>query len=257
MNKKKIITLITATSLFASLAIGGTLAYFTDEDAAKNTFTVGDVDVELDEPSWTQEEGGNMLLPGMEYDKDPTITLQPTSQPSYVFLEMTLDNHKRFINLMGINNAEMLNSDDDASNDVVFDSNTYFEEFVTGLKNKDAKVLAVVDQWFGGIDYDKWEIIESSATEESGTIVLGYIGDGTPEGAICYANDEIVFMETFGMPGTVTKEMLETDEYNSDIYNEGKPFNMTFNVGAIQKEGFYEEGLNIVDILTTAYGEFK
>ncbi len=255
MNRKKIIGLVSTVTLCTSLAIGGTLAYFTDEDAAVNTFTVGDVDIELEEPSWEQEEGGNTLLPSTEYKKDPTITVQSDSQPSYIFLEMKLDNHKKFINLMGVNNATVLNSDEDPSNDVKFDSNTYYDEFVAGLKNKDEAVLAVVSQWFGGIDYSKWEVITSQDSAESGTIVLGYIGDGTSEGAICNAGDEIVFMKTFGMPGTITKDMIETAENNANIYNGGKPFNMTFNAAAIQAEGIYQPELSITEILTKAYQE--
>ena len=47
MNKKKILVLAVALSMVAILAIGSTIAYFTDTDARKNVFTVGNVDIQL------------------------------------------------------------------------------------------------------------------------------------------------------------------------------------------------------------------
>ena len=47
--KKKILSLTLVVCLLAIAVVGGTLAYFTDEDAATNVFTVGDLDITLDE----------------------------------------------------------------------------------------------------------------------------------------------------------------------------------------------------------------
>lgn len=47
MNKRKIILLALSLCMVAILAVGGTLAYFTDTDNAVNTFTVGNVQIEL------------------------------------------------------------------------------------------------------------------------------------------------------------------------------------------------------------------
>ena len=41
MNKKKLITTLGALSLAATITIGGTVAYLTDQDAADNKFTGG------------------------------------------------------------------------------------------------------------------------------------------------------------------------------------------------------------------------
>lgn len=56
MNKKKILSLCLVICLLATAVIGGTLAYFTDNDAKTNTFTVGDVKIHIDE--WMQNEDG-------------------------------------------------------------------------------------------------------------------------------------------------------------------------------------------------------
>ena len=48
--KKKILSLTLVVCLLAIAVVGGTLAYFTDDTGvAENTFTVGDVEITLDE----------------------------------------------------------------------------------------------------------------------------------------------------------------------------------------------------------------
>ena len=53
--KKKILVLCLVVALAVTAVVGGTLAYFTDKDAATNTFTAGGVDIALIE----QERDGN------------------------------------------------------------------------------------------------------------------------------------------------------------------------------------------------------
>lgn len=58
MKKKTILVVAIAVMLVAALVVGGTLAYFTDTKSAKNTFTVGNVDIELLESSLHRENAG-------------------------------------------------------------------------------------------------------------------------------------------------------------------------------------------------------
>ena len=58
MKKKTILVAAIAVMLVAALVVGGTLAYFTDTEAAKNSFTVGNVDIELLESSLHRENAG-------------------------------------------------------------------------------------------------------------------------------------------------------------------------------------------------------
>lgn len=58
MKKKTILVAAIAVMLVAALVVGGTLAYFTDKDNATNTFTVGNVDIELLESSLHRENAG-------------------------------------------------------------------------------------------------------------------------------------------------------------------------------------------------------
>ena len=57
--KKKLTLVVTCIVLVAAMVIGGTLAYFTDTKNATNTFTVGNVKINLIE----QQRGKNGLVP--------------------------------------------------------------------------------------------------------------------------------------------------------------------------------------------------
>lgn len=108
MNKKKLVSLCLVLALAITAAIGGTMAYFTDyTDTAENTFTVGNVDIELDEAD-VDENGvvitdgqGNVLprvtendyklFPGHTYVKDPTVTVQADSEEAYIRMLVTIN----------------------------------------------------------------------------------------------------------------------------------------------------------------------
>ena len=58
MTKKKILVLALTIAMVAILAVGGSLAYLTDTKSATNTFTVGNVKIELLESSLHRENAG-------------------------------------------------------------------------------------------------------------------------------------------------------------------------------------------------------
>lgn len=90
---KKKLTLVVSLLLVMALSIGGTLAYLTDKtDAIENTFTVGNVTIELTETFNTDTDGENgndawtgKIVPGATVDKDPTITVVEGSEKCYVY----------------------------------------------------------------------------------------------------------------------------------------------------------------------------
>lgn len=67
---KKFIAVFLTVVLTATVAIGGTLAYLTDRDSEANVFTVGDVNIDLNE---TFNQGAT-LIPGVSIEKKPTVT---------------------------------------------------------------------------------------------------------------------------------------------------------------------------------------
>lgn len=86
MSMKKARTAIIASALVGCLAIGGISAYFTDADTATNTFTVGKVEIDLQEPKWTPPED---ITPDEEFKKDPKI-VNTGNNESYVFMEVVV-----------------------------------------------------------------------------------------------------------------------------------------------------------------------
>lgn len=104
MNKtKKLLLSILAVALVAAIAIGGTMAYLTDRERVVNSFTVGNVDITLDEekvnpdgtptPADDERVQSNEyhLIPGCTYVKDPTVTVKAGSEESYVRMLVTIN----------------------------------------------------------------------------------------------------------------------------------------------------------------------
>lgn len=60
MNKKKIIAVALCVCMAATAIVGGTLAYFTDTDSATNTFTTGNVVIDLIEQERKYDDDGNV-----------------------------------------------------------------------------------------------------------------------------------------------------------------------------------------------------
>ena len=70
MNKRKLLTLALTLCMVAILAIGGTMAYFTDTDQQKNVFTTGNVQIDLFEDFAGSEENPAKLMPTTGKDTD-------------------------------------------------------------------------------------------------------------------------------------------------------------------------------------------
>lgn len=101
--KKKLLSLLCVLVLVVG-AVVGTYAYLTDEETAVNTFTVGNVDIQLDEAvvdvygekqgnDRTEQGEGNAykLIPGHYYTKDPKVTVLAGSEKSYVRMLVTFN----------------------------------------------------------------------------------------------------------------------------------------------------------------------
>ena len=117
MKKKSLIMLMCALTIISSVAFG-TIAYLTDRAGVTNRFTIGNVDIVVDETEVdengnpipnldydpndpndpddpnlrTEEENEYPLIPGSEYIKDPTMTVKAGSEKAYVRMVVTLSN---------------------------------------------------------------------------------------------------------------------------------------------------------------------
>lgn len=112
MKKTKFLISMLSVILILAVALVGTLAYLTDREKVVNTFTVGDVNIKLDEAVVDQngvavgtdrtEEGNKYhLIPGQSYVKDPTLTVSEGSEESYVRVLVTINCYKELTNILG------------------------------------------------------------------------------------------------------------------------------------------------------------
>lgn len=95
----KALTLVLCAVLLVCASVMGTLAYLQDtSDVVTNTFTVGNVQITLDEAKVTEygvKDGDTRvieniykLIPGHNYLKDPTIHVAKGSEQCYLFVKV-------------------------------------------------------------------------------------------------------------------------------------------------------------------------
>ena len=193
--KKKILTLSLVVALAATAIIGGTLAYFTDyTDDTVNTFTVGNVDITLDEAEVDEygkdkgtrkDEGeGNAykLVPGHTYVKDPTVTVLKGSEPSYVRVFVTF------------NKADEL--------ETLFDDPFLPEKLVAGWD---------ANTWVStGVIKEDTVIIEGTNETEK-TLTYEFRYNGTVDAREADVKLDALF-DTFTIPSDITNSELKTLE---------------------------------------------
>ncbi|MDY5564655.1 MAG: TasA family protein [Candidatus Limivicinus sp.] len=171
--KKKITAIALVVCLVAVAVVGGSLAYFTDTDKATNTFTVGNVDITLTEPKWVEEKA--TLIPGREIAKDPTITVEETSQRAYTFMKVQL-------------------SDDFAQ---------LIADYATAQKinpNDETQMKALIAAWFSSTVQPK--IMEYSLTENY--VILGVLSPKDP-------GQSVTYFDAITVPAEVVGSMIKAD----------------------------------------------
>ena len=109
-TKSKALLLTLCAVLLVAASVLGTMAYLTSTDTVTNTFTIGKVEIKLDEAKVNADgipvEGAARvqansykLMPGTTYTKDPTVTVKAGSEESYVRMKVTFNNATKIIAL--------------------------------------------------------------------------------------------------------------------------------------------------------------
>ena len=81
---KKKLTTVLAIVLVVALSVAGTYAYLTSKTATiTNTFTVGNVKIDLTETTGTEYQ----LIPGKVHEKNPIVTVKGGSEKCYLFVK--------------------------------------------------------------------------------------------------------------------------------------------------------------------------
>lgn len=106
--KKKILALSMCIALAAIAIVGASLAYFTDTKTATNTFTMGNVQIKLDETDIKNPKGDRVtsneynVYPGLVVDKDPTVH-NTGNNGAWVRAIVTIENGMNWLGLYNDN----------------------------------------------------------------------------------------------------------------------------------------------------------
>lgn len=85
MKKKKVFLIVIALCTILSVGVGITVAYLMSKSQEiENTFTYGDVNIELRE----SPTGQYIMLPGTDIAKDPTVIVKAPSEACWIFLKI-------------------------------------------------------------------------------------------------------------------------------------------------------------------------
>lgn len=95
-TRSKALLLTLCAVLLVTASVLGTLAFLTSTDKVENTFSVGQVQITLDEKDTDNSTPGAErdqanayhLLPGHAYEKDPTVHVDPVSEDSWIFVKV-------------------------------------------------------------------------------------------------------------------------------------------------------------------------
>lgn len=227
---KKVLLLVLCAVLLVGVSVAGTVAYLTSQDEVVNTFTVGQVAIELHE---TDEETRNdqtvgldlHLLPGIPVDKDPTVTVKEDSEDSYVRVNVT------------VSDVEKLKA--------AFEGLTY-----SGVHGEDLPY--VTDGMFNlHLIVEGWSA-EDWAFESynNGVYEFRYVGELAQDGVI--PKNENADTE---LPALFTKVVLPTDMTNALIENL-EDVTITVTAEAIQADGFVANGeKTAADAAWEAFGD--
>ena len=198
---KKAALLLCSAVLLVCISIGATVAYLTSSKTVTNTFTVGKVEIKLDEAVvdangndlGTRTEQGNAnykLLPGHTYTKDPTVTVLKGSESCYVKMTVTFTK------------ADEL--------DAIFDPNG-----------------ATLTSIFNGYDSTNWTYKGNAEDTSANTRTYEFWykeAVAAPDGNV--ALDAL--FDSITVPGTITNAQLATID----------GMTITVNAYAIQADGF-------------------
>lgn len=198
---KKMLMAVVAIVLIVVVSVSATFAYLTADDSVENTFTVGKVEITLDEADVNTDgspvegaervkENDYKLLPGHTYIKDPMVTVKEGSEASYIKMTVTFSK------------AGAL--------DAIF-----------------APTGADLTSIFDGYDPASWIYKGNTedATKDTRTYEFWYKDAvGAPDADVAL---EALF-DSITVPGTITKEQLATIE----------GMTITVNAYAIQADGF-------------------
>lgn len=168
--KKKITTIFLCAALFAIVAVGASLAYFTDTDSKTNTFTTAKVDITLIE-NFKQD---SKLVPGTSKDgnaveKEVTVKNESGSEPSYVRVHIAVPSALVDQDLNSYNDMLHWNFKADAWTPKGWSLKPTYTENDNGWTDNGWANQNAYNTEINGVDYTVWVVTYRSILEPGAT----------------------------------------------------------------------------------------
>ena len=174
--KKKSMIAVVAVVFALCFAIGGTLAWLIDTTSeVKNTFTVGDINIELWEHDYESDTLGSdtvtgndnyKMIPGDTLPKDPYVIVKANSEACWLFVKV--EKSGNFDDFMTCDIADGWTALNDADNDGVADDGVYYRE-VGATGDNDSNPLYILESnkvtVNGEVTKDKLSALTSEGVE--------------------------------------------------------------------------------------------
>lgn len=225
--KKRTVALVLAIVLVFAVAVGGTVAYLTSTANVKNTFTVGSVNIKLDEAKVTPDgkavtpaervtANDYKLMPGHVYTKDPTVTVLNGSEESYVRMKVTFNNAAAIIAMC---------------------TNPEFEGEVTGVENA-FPLISMVN--FVEANAAKWDGIPDNMFETEGLLANPkyFVKGNDTLTFYFYYNEKVAAPNADKVLETLFDSIKVPEWVTADQLNALNDFQINVVAEAIQADGF-------------------
>ena len=232
-NMKKRMAILAASMMVGVMAIGSTMAYFTEKEVVTNKFTLGDLDLGLNENEWDPKDpdngddggDGKNMYPGYTVYKNPTVKniTSPIKgeEPCYARMIVEIQDHNG--NLITDQNAIDLIMQTiryDASYNGSFEAKGsatgLVEGKIPGYSLSDIAAFSTVNP-----DFKK-----DTTRSTNNRLVYNYMGD---------ANDGIL---KIGEQSTLFTNIVIPTDWNQTQLQTIKGFQLKVTVEGIQSKGF-------------------
>lgn len=136
------LVLVLALTLIVGVAGGATFAWLTAKtDPVVNTFTYGDINIELAESTGSDYK----IIPGVDIGKDPKVTVKAGSEACWLFVKVDEENWPEFADGEGENAVRKVNYDIadgwTKGDGTSIPANVYYREVAANAANQEFPVL--------------------------------------------------------------------------------------------------------------------
>lgn len=227
MKKMKLYAAVAASTVcIVATGIGMSMAYMTEKDVKINTFTVGDLDLGLEEPDWNPEDGdGVNMYPGYTVYKNPTIknitSDENGEEPCYARMIISIEDEEGKL----ITDQESINL---IKQTIRFDQ-TYtgtYEDTGTGTLLVQNRIPGYAFQELDDIPMINPVFVQDTSRSTENVLVYNYMGED--ETGILKIGEEAALFTTIAIP----------TDWNQTHFEKIGDYRLYVTAEAIQASGF-------------------